>query len=492
MLARLLRGSGAQRRLLIGAATGLTYFAIGLWWAADFSLPGYVLLCLVEGAFVTLACLAVPPGRGAVLGLPAALVLMEAARGRWPLGGLPLAGLALGQADGPFAPVAKVGGPLSVVVLVGVAGAALGSIGRLRCRPLLAGAVIGLVGTAALTIAAPAGRSTGELTIAAVQGGGPRGLRALESDPGDAFRRHHKATSRIQGPVDVVLWPEDVVDVPGPVAANPEGEQRGALAQGRRTMVVAGVAEDTPQQRFRNGAVAWGPDGRVVARYDKAHRVPFGEYVPARRLVRRVADLSAVPRDAIPGRGPGRLDSPAGPLGVLISYEVFFPDRARAAVQAGAEVLLVPTNLVVPGAAGAGHGTGRRPAAGRRDRPVGRPGRADRLQRHRLGLGRSTSARSARAHRRARGRRPPPPGGNDLRWPLRRRCWAARSAGPPASPREPSCPSAPRPGFCCPPSAEPGSFHDRRATVPPCADRETAGPADRRRRVRPKRSRLAT
>jgi apolipoprotein N-acyltransferase len=38
------------------------------------------------------------------------------------------------------------------------------------------------------------------------------------------------------------------------------------------------------------------------------------------------------------------LDTPAGPLGVVISYEVFFSDRARAAVTAGGQVLLVPTN----------------------------------------------------------------------------------------------------------------------------------------------------
>jgi apolipoprotein N-acyltransferase len=31
-------------------------------------------------------------------------------------------------------------------------------------------------------------------------------------------------------------------------------------------------------------------------------------------------------------------------MGVVISYEVFFPRRARAAVNAGGEVLLVPTN----------------------------------------------------------------------------------------------------------------------------------------------------
>jgi hypothetical protein len=40
---------------------------------------------------------------GGGLTVVTALALAEAVRGRWPLGGLPLAGLALGQANGPFA-----------------------------------------------------------------------------------------------------------------------------------------------------------------------------------------------------------------------------------------------------------------------------------------------------------------------------------------------------------------------------------------------------
>jgi apolipoprotein N-acyltransferase len=72
--------------------------------------------------------------------------------------------------------------------------------------------------------------------------------------------------------------------------------------------------------------------------------VPFGEYIPARSLVQHVANLSLVPRDAIAGHGPGLLSTPAGPLGVVISYEVFYEGRARAAIRAGGQVLLVPTN----------------------------------------------------------------------------------------------------------------------------------------------------
>ena len=66
--------------------------------------------------------------------------------------------------------------------------------------------------------------------------------------------------------------------------------------------------------------------------------------MPARSVFEAVADLSEVPRDAVPGRGPGVVDTPAGRMGVLISYEVFFPQRARDAVRAGGRLLLVPTN----------------------------------------------------------------------------------------------------------------------------------------------------
>ncbi|HWC10039.1 MAG TPA: apolipoprotein N-acyltransferase, partial [Acidimicrobiales bacterium] len=169
-------------------------------------------------------------------------------------------------------------------------------------------------------------------------------FRAVDVDPELVFEAQLTASAGVRPPVDVVLWPEDVVDVDGPLAGSPEAGTLADLARTLGTTLVAGVVEDTEPGRFRNATLAWAPDGRVVARYDKVRRVPFGEYVPGRELVDRLADLSAVPRDAIAGRGPGILRTGAGPLGVLISYEVFFADRARAAVQAGAQVLLVPTN----------------------------------------------------------------------------------------------------------------------------------------------------
>jgi apolipoprotein N-acyltransferase len=200
------------------------------------------------------------------------------------------------------------------------------------------------VAVALVGVVAPDGAVDRRLTVAVVQGGGPRGVRAVARDPAPVFQRHVEATAGVRPPVDLVLWPEDVVDVEAEVATTPEGATLAALARSLGATLVAGVVQDEPGNRFRNSAVPWGPDGTVLPRYDKVHRVPFGEYIPARGLFERLADLSDVPRDATVGRGPAVLDTPAGRLGVVISYEVFFPERARSAVRAGGRVVLVPTN----------------------------------------------------------------------------------------------------------------------------------------------------
>ena len=87
-----------------------------------------------------------------------------------------------------------------------------------------------------------------------------------------------------------------------------------------------------------------GPGRDLVSRFEKVHRVPFGEYVPYRSFFAHLGNLSAVPLDAVPGTGTGLMPTPAAPLGAMISYEVFYADRGRSSVRNGAQLLIVPTN----------------------------------------------------------------------------------------------------------------------------------------------------
>jgi apolipoprotein N-acyltransferase len=130
----------------------------------------------------------------------------------------------------------------------------------------------------------------------------------------------------------------------GPYAGTPGAQQLSQEAIRLHATLVVGVEPTLPNGRYLNEAVAWGPDGNVVSVYVKNHLVPFGEYIPWRKFISRYFNVSAVPADGVPGHSSGLMRTPAGPLGVMISYEVFFDERARAGVRDGAELLVVPTN----------------------------------------------------------------------------------------------------------------------------------------------------
>jgi apolipoprotein N-acyltransferase len=329
-------------RALLGAVFGVGMYGVGLFWVTGIHDVGYVALVLLSASFLVAAAAATPSGQGRALVFPGALVLADGLRGKIPFGGFPLAGLPLSQAQSPLVPSVRVGGQLVLTGLV-----AAGAVALVARKWRTAAVVLAVM--AALVVGgrvAPSGHdiATPAVRIAVVQGGGPRGLRKGQTDPQAVFVRHLEATRAIDGTADLVLWPEDVVDVDLPIEETDEATEIGAEAQRLHATLVAGVVEDNGEDRFRNAAVVWAPDGKIVGRYDKVHRVPFGEYVPGRFIIRHLADLSIIPRDATPGHGSGMVRTPAGPVGLMVSYEVFFPDRARSGVRAGGQILLVPTN----------------------------------------------------------------------------------------------------------------------------------------------------
>jgi apolipoprotein N-acyltransferase len=143
---------------------------------------------------------------------------------------------------------------------------------------------------------------------------------------------------------ELVLWPEDVVALDRPLAGSPQAALLSRVARRLHTTLLVGVTEPASTASFRNEIVAWGPNGHIVGVFEKVHRVPFGEYVPLRSLFAHFANLSGVPTDALPGHGTGLMRTPAAPLGLLVSFEIFYAGRSHQSVRAGAQLLAVPTN----------------------------------------------------------------------------------------------------------------------------------------------------
>lgn len=347
------------------ALIAVSWLAPTTFWMVDLTVLGWPIAVLAFAAMHACAAALVPAKRRQVA-FPAAFALAELLRWSWPFGGVPLATMAMAQVAGPMAPVARVGGPLLLTALVAVAGVTLAAIAALEFKPALASlAVVAAAG--AVTAVAPGAQPVGAdgdedkaLVVAAVQGGGPQNSRADICEQRAVFERHVRATrEQVIKPVDLIVWPEDVVHPSPETAVRPtrcvepllrDSEARAelsALARDFDATLVAGFFERSADGGAnRNYVAAYDPQGVPVDVYDKVHLVPFGEYVPLRSTVEGFSD-ELPPRDVRRGDAdePAVLETPVGTLGVSISWEIFFEHRARSAIgDGGGQVLLNPTN----------------------------------------------------------------------------------------------------------------------------------------------------
>jgi apolipoprotein N-acyltransferase len=346
---RLLRNAQPRARIVRSIVFAAAWFTPSMLWMVDLTAPGYLIAIVVFSLYVGVAGLAVP-GRSSSpwvrwLALPAAFTLAEAARCTFPFGGVPLATTAMGQASAPLGQIARVLCAVGVTFAVAVIGVALSAAWERR-HIVAATALAGVVALWLVAIVAPTGYDIRTINAAVVQGGGPQGTRASETDPRDVFDRHIEATSLVTTPVDLVVWPENVVAVDSLLATAKENAELSALAKDLNTTLVAGFTEVLDSSSFANASIVYLPDGSTGERYDKVRRVPFGEYVPFRWLIESVAGSNTgIPaREARAGTEPAIVRTPAGDLAIAISWEIFFTNRGRDGVLHGGQILLNPTN----------------------------------------------------------------------------------------------------------------------------------------------------
>jgi predicted amidohydrolase len=89
-----------------------------------------------------------------------------------------------------------------------------------------------------------------------------------------------------------------------------------------------------PGARFVNRSFLLGPDGAIRARYDKIHM--FDVDLTQEESFRESAAFA-------PGGAAVLAETPWGPLGMTVCYDLRFPALYRALAQAGARILAVPS-----------------------------------------------------------------------------------------------------------------------------------------------------
>jgi apolipoprotein N-acyltransferase len=144
-------------------------------------------------------------------------------------------------------------------------------------------------------------------------------------------------------PVSLVVWPES----PAPFH-DADARFRSAMASvaqvDKASMIVGaiGMDEDRAAQQYRiyNSAEVVEQDGQFAGRYDKIHLVPFGEYVPFRKLLFFVKQITQALTDMSTGTERKVFTVSGHHYGIFICYESVFGDEIRQFARNGAEVFV--------------------------------------------------------------------------------------------------------------------------------------------------------
>ena len=231
----------------------------------------------------------------------------------------------------PLLALAPYTGGLGVSTVVALTQSVVFHLGfgeRAHRKPALwAGAVVLFACTLGLWHAPPLGDTPVE--VAGVQGGLPNSVYAAAlADPAvshQVIETYATLTREASKPdVDLIVWPETALRVP--VLASPTLRAQLLPDANQHATLIAGLPYDAEDGSHHNSAVVIRPGGVVTDRYDKVRLVLGNESTYEAGTVWRP------------------VETPFGPVGVLICLESVYPEVGRTLTLNGAELLAVISN----------------------------------------------------------------------------------------------------------------------------------------------------
>jgi apolipoprotein N-acyltransferase len=385
------RGSSAWEAFRKGFITGMVFFLASIYWVINtmynygglniylsllllVALSAY--LALYVGAFAWGLSIVGSRSQAALVAFaPAFWVSLELLRD-YLISGFPWNLLGYSQHSWLTAiQVADVTGVYGVSALVVLANAALSylltlkgtrpSVGRLAA-PVLALAVIAAAFYYGHYRLAHLPQQDGHLKVALIQGNIEQFHKWDPAFQDEVFDTYKKLTLQAaKDRPDLIAWPETAT--PFYFQDKIRGREMRELARASGTYIMTGSptleAQPPPSpppqvgrergsktsdgdERYveYNSAYLLSPGGETVGRYDKMHLVPFGEYVPLKRLLPFVSKMVSGIGDFGSGGDYTVLKAGKGSFGTAICFEAIFPEMVRHFALRGANFLTSITN----------------------------------------------------------------------------------------------------------------------------------------------------
>jgi apolipoprotein N-acyltransferase len=184
------------------------------------------------------------------------------------------------------------------------------------------------------------------LKVGLVQGNIDQSVKWDASFQEETLKIYERLSLKVaEGRPDLIIWPETAT----PFFFQDSKEYRPfVLDIPKRTD--ASLLFGTPSYKLEkekvnhyNSVYLASPSGELAGRYDKIHLVPFGEYVPFGDYI-SLGSLGEGIGDFKSGKEIFNFSIPRAKFGVLICFEIIFPDLCRRFVKRGADFLVTVTN----------------------------------------------------------------------------------------------------------------------------------------------------
>jgi apolipoprotein N-acyltransferase len=190
--------------------------------------------------------------------------------------------------------------------------------------------------------------AAGHLRVALAQGNVQQDHKWDPAYQDDTMSRYRDLTVEAAADQpDLVVWPETAT----PFFFQQPGARRDEvleLAEKKRIHLLFGSPaarqDRSGEVQELNRAYLVSPKGTELATYDKMVLVPFGEYVPYRRVLFFVDRIVEAIGTVVPGIHPTVFELPQSRFGVLICYEDVFPALTRLFIRDGGDFLVNITN----------------------------------------------------------------------------------------------------------------------------------------------------
>ena len=254
-------------------------------------------------------------------------VLVELLLRTIPFTGFGWSRMSYTQTQSPFSILYPLGG----VVLVAWVLAFSVAIRRLSALIL----VITLISLAAIVPSQIT--NSGKIKVALIQGGVNKLGLDFNSKPREVFFRHLDQTNRLTESVDLIIWPENAVDID--VNLNPDIKKLITdISVAKGTPILVGGVTNSPKG-LKNQSMFFTPI--LSQTYTKRYLTPFGEYLPIRSVAMRVSAYAKQIDDFTAGEQSETFMFSSGEFQTLICYELI-NDRFRDEISSN--FLVIQTN----------------------------------------------------------------------------------------------------------------------------------------------------